>query len=544
MLHFYLVETAGAGTPTITYNAVSLKKMTGTLWELIAPASGSNTLSITYGANSSTHAAFVWAVDGVNQDSPWLIGFPRATRGGVLVPTTTSPFVANSDQTVITLETAATSATVSASDGALTTTSIAFGTNTLYAGYKQGAGAVFDPRWSIDSTLTAAQYAIIYRPAAVALTAGAWYALTSNNTQEDGASTTNIGDQNIVPINSAVQFTKISSNNGVMAAAFDASGNGYTWGSDNGVGMLCDGSTHSFNVSDRATPTLVSGISGVVDVCVGNLATYWVKSDGTVFYWGQDFTSTTNHTTATQVTGLSGIVRVAAADACILALDNTGKLWFVGDNTEGQAGNGAHTGVVSTPFNMLSGVADFAMSEFHATACTTGGTAYCWGSNNSACTGQGTSTGFTTTPTTVSGPSNVIQVAALDEPCTLALTSSNQVWHWGGGSSGEGGDGAFSFSYTPHQITMPGGQTYTTLTTNFRGFECYVLTASKTVFGWGLNPFGGLGRNGFASVGVPQQLFASLLINIKLLTQVGDDGWFALIAPTTRGRSYAMIIGY
>src|SRR5262245_32345713 len=102
--------------------------------------------------------------------------------------------------------------------------------------------------------------------------------------------------------------------------------------------------------------------SGVVQVSAGVAHALALRSDGTVWAWGNgtggELGNGTLSITGTpvQVTGLTGIVAVAAGTNDSLALRSDGTVWAWGGNQYGQLGNGTTGGIHSTPV-LVTGLA-------------------------------------------------------------------------------------------------------------------------------------------------------------------------------------------
>jgi alpha-tubulin suppressor-like RCC1 family protein len=176
--------------------------------------------------------------------------------------------------------------------------------------------------------------------------------------------------------------------------ALKSDGSVWAWGF-NGSGQLGDGTT-----TQRPTPVQVSGLgagSGVVAIAAGTNFSFALKADGTVWAWGANFGGQlgdgtfTQRVTPVQVkapsgTGfLSGITAIVA-NGSTYVLKSDGTVWAWGNNGAGELGDGTTTtrslpvqvlGAGGTGF--LTGATAVAAGAFHGGALLSDGTAWNWG---------------------------------------------------------------------------------------------------------------------------------------------------------------------
>ena len=148
-----------------------------------------------------------------------------------------------------------------------------------------------------------------------------------------------------------------------------------------------------------------------------------------------------------QVSGLTGVIALAAGSWHNLALKSDGTVWAWGDNGSGQLGDGSTTDR-STPVQVSGRVIAIAAGSYHSLALKSDGAIWAWGSNGSGQLGDGSTSYYNSTPVPVSGLSGVIALAA-GSSHTLALKSDGTVWAWGSNYDGQLGDGSTRLTARP-----------------------------------------------------------------------------------------------
>jgi alpha-tubulin suppressor-like RCC1 family protein len=284
--------------------------------------------------------------------------------------------------------------------------------------------------------------------------------------------------------------------------ALKSDGTVWAWGA-NYFGQLGNG-TMNMDWSDpvHKVPGQVTGLSGVVAVAAGEGHSVAVKSDGTVWAWGWNQYGQLGNGTQTdsavplQVLGLSGMVAVAATDFFTLALANDGTVWGWGDNSGGQLGAPVATKVKPVQVAGISGVVAVAAGPVSSIAVKEDGTVWAWGKNLG--NGDPWSVG-SLTPVQVSGLSGVVAVSASPTSLTLVLKSDGTVWGWGNNVYFQLGSPYWDhLQLRPVQASYPEGMGWTPVSgvvAIAAGFDGSVaLRSDGSVWTWGLNQYGELGR--------------------------------------------------
>ena len=246
---------------------------------------------------------------------------------------------------------------------------------------------------------------------------------------------------------------------------------------------------------------------GWEQISVGYMHTCAVKVDGSAWCWGSNYKGALGVGTSdgvwlqpVRVSGMdSGVRQIAAGHFCTCAVKTNGSVWCWGNNTAGQLGIGTSSNQENSPVQVvdLTDIAQVDVARYHGCARSVGGTLWCWGSGDSGRLGVDSLTNHSS-PVEVAAFSNVTQVSAGDSH-TCAIKSDGTAWCWGDNNDGKLGIGMTTgpetcgskpCSKTPVQISGING--VTSITADF--LHTCAANASG-VWCWGYNAYSQLGDN-------------------------------------------------
>ncbi|MBW6433719.1 S8 family serine peptidase [Actinoplanes hulinensis] len=275
----------------------------------------------------------------------------------------------------------------------------------------------------------------------------------------------------------------------------------YCWGSG------WDGKLGNGGTEDQLTPVPVLAPGGVsfTQLTAGISHTCGLGSDTTTYCWGAgDYGQLGNGGTEDQLTsvpvaapgGVSFTQLTAGANhTCGLGSDTTTYCWGLG--RWGPLGNGG-TEDQLTPVAVAApnGVSFTYLTAGTDHTCGLGSdtTTYCWGSNYNGQLGTG-DTADHPTPVAVTAPNGVsfTQLTA-GWAHTCGLGSDTKTYCWGGGATGQLGNGDTENQLTPVPVAAPNGVTFTQIDAGLQ-YTCGLGSDTRT-YCWGLNIVGQLGNGG------------------------------------------------
>jgi alpha-tubulin suppressor-like RCC1 family protein len=246
--------------------------------------------------------------------------------------------------------------------------------------------------------------------------------------------------------------------------ALRSDGTVWTWG-DNTQGELGNNTSGAGPnptpvevLAGACGPSPCSGpyLNGVTEVASGYFFDLALRSDGTVWSWGNGGNGQLgNGLGATSLapvevtyggSPLTGITSISAGTYGAFALRGDGTVWAWGQGTAGELGNGGTANSLeAVQVSNLTGVTAVGATAWSGVALTSDGVVYTWGSNEDGELGNGTPACATDpcqgslVPVTAS-ISGVVAIAAGSDHIA-ALKPDGTVWSWGTNEDGQMGIG-------------------------------------------------------------------------------------------------------
>jgi alpha-tubulin suppressor-like RCC1 family protein len=301
------------------------------------------------------------------------------------------------------------------------------------------------------------------------------------------------------------------SGGGSHTAAIKTDGTLWTWGLGTSAQLGNNANTN------RSTPVQVFGsATNWKQVSGGGSHTAAVKTDGTLWTWGNGANGrlgnaaiTNRSTPVTTRFGGTNWKQVSAGNVYTAAIKTDGTLWTWGDGGSGRLGNGVTTGTISTPVTTFSGGNNWkqvSAGNQHTAAIKTDGTLWTWGGGGDGRLGNGVTTGNISTPvTTFAGGTNWKQVSAGNQH-TAAIKTDGTLWTWGDGAAGRLGNGVTTGTISTPVTTFAGGTNWKQVSCG-NGFIAAIKT-DGTLWTWGGGGDGRLGNGAITDRSTPVTTFA------------------------------------
>ena len=312
----------------------------------------------------------------------------------------------------------------------------------------------------------------------------------------------------------------------------------WCWG-DGGLGQLGNGTGGGDELAQSLVPVQVlqgaGMLTGVTAIAARSRHTCALKTEGTVWCWGYDgfgqlgdgtrgagrYETRTTPVQVVQGSGkLTGVKKIALGGQSSCALKTDGTVWCWGDDYRGQLGDGtkgnsSHLRLkpvqVVQGSGKLTGVTAITAGDYHACARKSTGSVWCWGWDYYGQLGDGTRGGsgyLRLKPVrVVYGTGHLTGVSAITtgSVSTCAIKSGGTVWCWGSNSYGQLGDGtrgnASHMRLKPVQVVYGSGKLTGIVTITAGNVHTCAEKAAGTVWCWGYDIAGQLGDGTLGSTG-------------------------------------------
>lgn len=301
------------------------------------------------------------------------------------------------------------------------------------------------------------------------------------------------------------------------------------WGSNAGGvnGHLGDNTSST----SRSSPIQIGTLTDWAKVAHGSYRTSAIKTDGTLWAWGQNDVAgrligdntTVRRSSPIQVGTLTNWATLPNGNngAHAGVIDTSGRLWLWGDGSNGGLGQVSDLLARSSPTQVGTDTdwATFSIGTSTTHAIKTDGSLWAWGLNNLGQLGRG-SLVSTSSPIQI-GSLTDWSIVAAGLSWAAAVKTDGTLWTWGANTEGRLGDNTTTTHNSPVQVG--------TLTNWSKiavgALHIAAIKTDGTLWAWGTNSDGRLGTGDLVNRSSPTQIGRE---TTWTLLAVGSDNTIAL----------------
>lgn len=323
-----------------------------------------------------------------------------------------------------------------------------------------------------------------------------------------GDNTTSSKSSPVQTIGNANTWKQVSAGN-FHSAAIKNDGTLWIWGA-NTFGQLGDNT-----ILSKSSPiqTITFGTSWKQVACGAN-HTAAIKTDGTLWLWGLNTNavlgdnSTTSKSSPVQtIAGGTNWNQVSAGNSVTAAIKTDGTLWVWGDNYYGTVGDNTTVSKSSPVQTITFGTNWIKVSTANAVAgaLKADGTLWIWGRNYFGEVGDNTSIMRSSPVQTVNSGNGWKDIAAgsgytfagiyqstVTTTTTTTPAPAGRLWNWGNNYFGRLGDNTQISKSSPVQ-TIANGTNWTKISQGYN--TCGGIKTDGTLWLWGKNAYGQIGND-------------------------------------------------